>query len=210
MKIINYLFYIIFIILLIIIIRDLCSKHSKKCYYEFYTDSVPSNPSICNAKYTCTSDKKCVPDLTGLLTPLYDSSADCIAQCTPPVKPPDSLPNKLNAKQDNVVSDTPIQPLHQVPYNNTICADPSSLSEKEKKRASGPRAGIFIIKNGDNPVKPVKYYNISKYNDLYKLVEENPQALHEYMKTVNSITELNKKRKNRIEPISQYIYLPKK
>lgn len=203
MKIINYLFYIIFIILLVIIIKDLCSSKFKKCYYEFYDDNVPSNPSICNAKYTCGADKKCVPDPNGT----YNDYDSCNTNCKVDDKNPSNFNenNKLTTSSTQSSSET----LYQTPYNDTICADPSSLSAKEKKRASGPRAGIFIIKNGDQPVKPVKYYNISKYDDLYKLVEENPQALQDYMNSVNEINELNKKRTKQILPISQYIYMPK-
>tara|TARA_Y100000768_G_C23968983_1_gene679465 strand:+ start:338 stop:961 length:624 start_codon:yes stop_codon:yes gene_type:complete len=207
MKIINYLFYIIFIILLIIIIKDLCYSKSKKCYYEFYDDNVPSNPSICNAKYTCSADKKCVPDQKGT----YNDYDSCNTNCKVADKVSPNL-NENKNKNNNVLtsSQSSKEILYQKPYNDTICADPSSLSEKEKKRASGPRAGIFIIKNGDKKVKPVKYYNISKHNDLYKLVQENPQALQDYMNSVNEINELNKKRTKQILPISQYIYMPKK
>ena len=130
MKIINYLFYIIFIILILIIIKDLCYSNSNKYYYEFYDDNIPSNPNICNSKYTCSTDKKCVPDPNGT----YNDFDSCDTNCKVDNKVSPSL-NKNNNNNNNNDVLTSVQSseeiLYQKPYNNTICADTSTLSDKE-------------------------------------------------------------------------------
>lgn len=118
----------------------------------------------------------------------------CKSPLPTPSKSSDSLlgPNELSSQ----------------PTSSSTTSTPTNLCSTNKKIPTGPEAGIFIIKYGDKPVKPVKTYNIFNQSEYIKLANENPKALTSYIETQMKISEMNKYKDN-INPVTQFIYMPR-
>ena len=152
-----------------------------------------------------------------LIIIIIDLKRDCIYEtldnpasntptniCTTPPSVP-SQSKKSSSK--NLSPSSPSSSNTSTPKN--ICA--VNLSEQKqnlKNLPIGPEAGIFIIKYGDKPVKPVKTYNIFNQSEYIKLANENPKALTSYIETQMKISEMNKYKDN-INPVTQFIYMPR-
>ena len=144
-----------------------------------------------------------------LIIIVIDIKRGCIYETldNPPSNPPTNIcttpPPTTSKSSDPLLGSNE---LSSPPTSLKTTSTPPNLCATKKKIPTGPEAGIFIIKYGDKPVKPVKTYNIFNQSEYIKLANENPKALTSYIKTQMKISEMNKY-KNNINPVTQFIYM---
>ena len=145
-----------------------------------------------------------------LIIIVIDIKRDCIYETldNPPSNPPTNIcttPPPTPSKSSDPLLES--KKLSSSPTSLKTTSTPPNLCSTNKKIPTGPEAGIFIIKYGDKPVKPVKTYNIFNQSEYIKLANENPKALTSYIETQMKISKMNKYKDN-INPVTQFIYMP--